>query len=521
MHKTIYARYVKGRDIPWELDSFEVSHTPVIKKFKQNLEPLPAVRPRLPLTVRSANIMSSLPPPAKRHKLSYDLDQSEDDGALLPDKDDLHNVSHGSDLSESDNAPNELESAEERKFAVEELLQTGFTPDLKRHIQEFNTWTQQIHQGVLIHSPKPTKRTIEKYIVDGARMCSGSVKDSTCPYNVQIALNTAPLKLKSHAGGKVLALASRCFLCTKLANLNDFRTRLLKEKDGVLLCSQTAKCQNSRLPGRLQCQECADAWTATRIQREMTQRTLATKPKFGLGSSVRDQATMLECLSQVWIGPSVGTQWIRFFQQVSESPENVFVVDTETGFDGSVHEVGAVTMGGTVVVDDAVDYEMSLDAFYQSSQNGLSESQQFRAFCAVQKTYGPPNALKMRGITARDVLEKFKAAGMSQSSIWVEHSFGNFDYKKLKRMAPIELQHILPVEANVFSTLTLWRMLLPGLFSHKQSHLYSLLSPDQISVLGKRHSALPDALMCREVLKVAIMRFNVSAKYPTATVIRE
>ena len=61
----------------------------------------------------------------------------------------------------------------------------------------------------------------------------------------------------------------------------------------------------------------------------------------------------------------------------------------------------------------------------------------------------------MPGLTPTGILEQFKAADMSEDSLWAGHSFGNFDYNKLKELAPSELRYILPKEKNVFSTLTL------------------------------------------------------------------
>ncbi|KAF4627174.1 hypothetical protein G7Y89_g10982 [Cudoniella acicularis] len=201
---------------------------------------------------------------------------------------------------------------------------------------------------------------------------------------------------------------------------------------------------------------------------------------------------------------------MQLFEFINRSPSDVFIVDIETGFDGVVHEVGAVTLKGFVVVDTSVNYGMSLYDFYKLSQNDLSEDQQFRAFCTINKTYRPPNRSEMKGSTLREILEYLMKAGMTADSIWVEHSFGNFDYKRSRKWRQLILKHNLPLEQNVFSTLDLWRLLLPGLFSHQQSHLFSLLRLNDPAISGKRHISLPDTLMCREILRVAIDQFNLS-----------
>lgn len=487
LHKEIYANYVKGREIPWNGVAPVLSDTESAVEIQETSARTGVERPRLALAPKSANILPSdqSESSSKRQKLMVSLDESED-------------------------VVNHENVEEERKFAVEDLLQAGFTKQIMQHITDFNNWMQSSNSGLSIHTPEPTKRISEKYVVGGVRKCTSSEKDGDCAYGVAITISTAQLQVKKLASGKVLQFTTRCFLCIKAANLKDFKLRLAKEKDGVLLCSQTAKCQNPRLPGRLQCRDCEDAWTATWIKREINTRTEEMKPKFGPGSTVKDPSSMAQCIETLWIGPSLGAEWNRFFDQVCTRPQDVFAIDTETGFDGTVHEVGIINLDGLIVVDNLVNHGCSLADFYRLSESGLSEAQQFRAFFAVNKSYGPPSNSPMPGLTPGELVQRFQQAGMSASSIWVEHSFGNFDYRKLKELTPPDMTHVLPRESNVFSTLTLWRLLLPGLFSHKQSHRFSLLCPDQAAVSGKRHNALPDAIMCREILKVAIERFNAT-----------
>lgn len=448
----------------------------------------PLQRPRLALATISSNVQrnrsnSDVETSSKRLKLNMISDTSVDENDM----------------------PQHFE--EERRFAVEDLLDIGYTDGLLQHIEAVNAYLQLSHPNAEIHTPTPTASTSERYIVNGARSCSGSVKDGTCVYGVQLSINTASLKPAVVNGVQVLVLKSRCFLCTKAANLKGFKARLEKNIDGVVLCSQTSKCKNPRLPGRLQCRECADAWTATRIKLEMSRQTENSKPRFGPGSTVFDSATMLEVVEQLEIGLKFAKNWLKCFDTAFRNPSNVFVVDTETGFDAVVHEVGAVTIEGHVIVNDVVDHGCTLSDFYKASQQGLTEEQKFKAFCAINKTYGPPKKSAMPGSTARKIIEQFAAQGMSRSS-WIEHSFGLFDYKKIVALAPPDLQHVLPAPENVFSTLSLWRLLLPGLSDHKQSHLFSLLCPDQLALAGRRHRALPDAMMCSEVFKVALKRYQ-------------
>ena len=144
-------------------------------------------------------------------------------------------------------------------FRLKSSIRGGFTDELKEFVVQLNAFTQESKPGIWVHTPQPTTRVAEKYIANGIRKCTSSVKDGDCPYRAAISMSTSQLQLHSHGGGKVLRLNSRCFLCVKIANLKDFRLRLGKDNNGVLLCSQTLNCQSPRLLGRLQCQQCADA----------------------------------------------------------------------------------------------------------------------------------------------------------------------------------------------------------------------------------------------------------------------
>ena len=366
-------------------------------------------------------------------------------------------------------------------FRLKSSIRGGFTDELKEFVVQLNAFVQESNPDIRVHTPQPTTRVAEKYIANGIRKCTSSVKDGDCPYGAATSMSTSQLQLHSHVGGKVLRLNSRCFLCVKIANLRDFRLRLGKENNGVLLCSQTLDCQNPHLPGRLQCQQCADTWNETRAKREMKQQNTVRKPKFSVGSLVKDSITNGKLCREPLDWSNLGTIWMCLFERIQSNPADVYIIDTEAGFDGVVHGAGSIMIQGDDIVNDVVNYGCQLDDFYKSSQESLPETQRFRVFCAINKTDGPTKKSRMPGSTPTEILEQFKAAGMSEDSLLVEHSFGNFDYNELKELASSELSYILPKEKNFFPTLTLWRLLLSGLFSHKQSHIFTLLCPTDLS----------------------------------------
>lgn len=104
----------------------------------------------------------------------------------------------------------------------------------------------------------------------------------------------------------------------------------------------------------------------------------------------------------------------------------------------------------------------------------------------------------MPGLFPCAVLLKLKDAGLTGSSFYVEHSLGQFDYRQMLATTPPSLHHILPNPTNALSTITLRRMALLGLLGHKLSHIFQLLRPDD-PLVERRHSALPDALMCSHI----------------------
>jgi len=116
----------------------------------------------------------------------------------------------------------------------------------------------------------------------------------------------------------------------------------------------------------------------------------------------------------------------------------------------------------------------------------------------------------MPGLTPRDIILSLRGAGMNSDSLWVEYSLGLFDYKKIHALTPPDLVDVLPLRRNVFSSLTLWRILLPRLFSHQLSHLFTLVCPNENALASKRHKALPDAIMSVALLKVAVKIFESS-----------
>jgi len=108
----------------------------------------------------------------------------------------------------------------------------------------------------------------------------------------------------------------------------------------------------------------------------------------------------------------------------------------------------------------------------------------------------------MPGLTPTALLKRLEGAGMSRNSIWIEHSSGSFDMRAILSITPPELRYILPAPENVYTTLSLWRHLLPGFYSHALGQIFSLLRPDD-ELIRAHHTSLPVALMCRELFRIA------------------
>ncbi|KAL2062928.1 hypothetical protein VTL71DRAFT_6000 [Oculimacula yallundae] len=387
-----------------------------------------------------------------------------------------------------------------------ELLQ-GFNPDMQAYVRDYNQYIQNRYSQMAIYTPRSKPRNL----LDGVRMCSGTDK-APCAYNVPINLETAALvpqerRAKDAKGMiKVLILRSRCLLCTRTTNRANFHVRLQKVVDGVPICSQSASCNNPRLPGRLQCQQCADAWNVTALEREKADR-IKRSIRFGLGSQVTDAESMQRSLEGMFM--TLDSSWTDLTEAVRQRPDDVFVVDTESGYmgDQDIHEVGVVNYEGGKVLDAPVDHGCTIAEYYDKIHNSVTENMRTRAHNGLRKTYGPPSLVQMPGLTPREIILKLKDGGMTNASIWVEHSIGSFDYRRLKALCPPDLAYILPDPKNIYSTLELWRELMPGLYSHKLSQIYSLVRPGD-ALLDRRHKAFPDAEMCLGVLKVVIEKFE-------------
>ena len=213
---------------------------------------------------------------------------------------------------------------------------------------------------------------------------------------------------------KVFILRSRCLLCTRESNMSAMQLRLKKELDGVLLCSQTANCTRPRLPGRLQCQQCADAWNATALEREMSKR-VKRNIKFGLGRLVADPSSMEAYLRQL-VGVSLGPGWTLLRRRIRENPSDVFIVDTETGLMGleDVHQIGIANYHGQTVLNEVLDHGCTVAEYFDRTLRS-AQHRPLVAYHAAQKTYGPPDSRPMPGISALEIFKKLKAAGLTKS----------------------------------------------------------------------------------------------------------
>jgi hypothetical protein len=231
--------------------------------------------------------------------------------------------------------------------------------------------------------------------------------------------------------------------------------------------------------------------------------------KFGTGSDITDSTSMADCLEklQAFSHHALDYEWTRLRALVHENPSQIFVVDTETGFSGlrDVHQIGVVNYEGTTILETTVNHGCTVAEYLERTSQGLGEGLVIMTCKAVCKSYGPPSQKTMAGLSPREILLILKAAGMNKSSLWIEHSLGQFDYRHIAAIAPPDLQDVLPEPQNVYSTLDLWRKIMPGLFSHKLSHIFKLLCPHD-ALVDHRHSVLPDAQMCLHLLKVVTER---------------
>ncbi|RDW71725.1 hypothetical protein BP5796_07759 [Coleophoma crateriformis] len=185
------------------------------------------------------------------------------------------------------------------------------------------------------------------------------------------------------------------------------------------------------------------------------------------------------CLQKLRGNLMLSGKWMYLFSRIQQDPTILVFVDTESGLidNADIHQIGVVRLDGMI-----------------------------RAYKALRKTYGPPVSKPMRGISAVAALQKLHDSGLSRSMIWMEHSVGHFDYRRIAKITPTNLQHSLPLIENVYSTLDLWRDVFLGPFAHKLSHIFQLLHPHD-PLLDRRHFALPDAFMCRALFKAIFELF--------------
>ncbi|RDW71726.1 hypothetical protein BP5796_07760 [Coleophoma crateriformis] len=148
------------------------------------------------------------------------------------------------------------------EFDDNDILSTGFTDDIHEYVQHYNAYIQAMYKTARIHTPT-SRSAISDFYIDNVRLCSGNGQIG-CPFRARITMSTSCLvpQDRTAANGiskeKVLILRSRCLLCTRESNMSSMQSRLVKEVDGVLICSQTAKCTRPRLS--------LDAYNAKSVQ---------------------------------------------------------------------------------------------------------------------------------------------------------------------------------------------------------------------------------------------------------------
>lgn len=143
----------------------------------------------------------------------------------------------------------------------------------KLHKSLHKSYIRTKYSTIAIYTRMSRSASAESFL-NGVRMFSGP-KNKGCPYAVTITMQTAFFLLQGRTSedrksmDKVLILRSRCLLCTRESNMDSFQLQPKKEQEGFLLCSQTVACTGPRLLGRVQCQNCANAWNAKALEREM------------------------------------------------------------------------------------------------------------------------------------------------------------------------------------------------------------------------------------------------------------
>lgn len=394
VHPEIFANYIKGQEIPWNGPSLNNT----VSQTSQDSSLIATPNPSSSTPITSPN-----PEVPERPTLSMTLKLQLSSGSTKQ----MFKRQKLSDVTTKE--PDHKESGNFQD--LEEEFQAGYTKDIAKYLQDWNSYQQKLNPGLEIYTPKHQVKS------SAIRMCTGSSKGSTCPYEVEINTSTSRYSIRTMSEAKVLQLSARCFLCTKAVEVKSLEGRLAKEKDGVPLCAVNLKCQNPRASGHARCQECIDGDTSARLVKELAKKLETSNNKFGAGSTVKDAASMALCVKELTIERSIGAVWMRCFQAAADTPSNIFIVDTETGFTKTLHEVGIITFMGDVIIDSVVDYGTSLYDFYKKSQAGLSELHSFREFCAINKSYGPPNPQNMPGLTASQIFEKLQAAGMNCDSI--------------------------------------------------------------------------------------------------------
>lgn len=158
--------------------------------------------------------------------------------------------------------------------------------------------------------------------------------------------------------------------------------------------------------------------------------------------------------------------WQVVLQRIEENLQDVFLIDTETGLTGieDVHQVGIIDYIGNPVLDVRIDHGCSLSEYYDRIRQDIGENErpsvpenaQRFAYQAIRKTYGPSSqqrclvsstlihlfystkfdilTRKLLGVTPWVPFEQLHAAGMTENSIWIEHSTGNFDVSSSSKL---------------------------------------------------------------------------------------
>ncbi|RDW66495.1 hypothetical protein BP6252_10130 [Coleophoma cylindrospora] len=147
------------------------------------------------------------------------------------------------------------------------------------------------------------------------------------------------------------------------------------------------------------------------------------------------------CLQKLRGNLMLSAKWMHLFSRIQQDPTNVVLVDTESGFidDADIHQIGVVRLDGTVLLDESISHGCTVEEYFRRTQESVHDSLHIRAYKALRKTYGPSVSKPMRGISAVAALQKLHDSGLSRSMIWMEHSVGHFDYRRIAKITPVNL----------------------------------------------------------------------------------